>query len=187
MLLPKIETERLLLRIYQTDDLEAVYNLMTDENLTRFFPENYSINKADVLASLPRRMERWRKYGFGQFGVFDKSTGKLIGYCGLQPLDKTGEIEIYYGFYKEFWGQGLATETAGAVLRFGFEIAELPRIAAATHPDNAKSQQVLQRLNMKQGEDGYFYNFEAAYFSISREDYRRDEAAFFKLDFYEAD
>jgi len=187
MLLPIIETERLFLRMYRADDLESVYRLITDENVTRFFPDYYSVNEADMLASLPRRTERWRKYGFGQLGVFDKSSGNLIGYCGLQPLDETGEIEIYYGFYKDFWGKGLATEGANAVLRFGFEHAELPGIAGVTHLENADSQKVLRRLGMKQGKDGHFYNLDAAYFSISREDYRRYDHTFYKLDFCEVE
>ena len=187
MRLPIIETERLLLRIYRADDLKAVYRLITDEDVTRFFPGYYSINEADVLASLPRRMARWRKYGFGQLGAFDKSSGELIGYCGLQPLDETGEIEIYYGFYKIFWGKGLATEAAGALLRFAFEHAELPLVAAATHLENSDSQRVLRRLKMKQGENSRFYDLDATYFSISREEYRRDDRAFYKLDFCEAD
>ncbi|MDQ3063772.1 MAG: GNAT family N-acetyltransferase [Acidobacteriota bacterium] len=185
MLLPIIETERLLLRMYQAEDLEAVYQLITDKDVTRFFPDYYSVDKADVLGSLPRRIERWRKFGFGQLGVFDKESEKLIGYCGLQPLDKTEEIEIYYGFHKDFWGKGLATEAAKVVLRFGFEEVKLPRIVAVTHPDNTGSQKVLLRLGMKQGKNDRFYDMEAVYFSILWEDYQNDEAAFYKLDLTE--
>jgi len=171
--------------MYQADELQAVYQLITDIDVTRFFPDNYSVDKADVLGSLPRRIERWRKYGFGQLGVFDKKSQKIIGYCGLQPLDDTEEIEIYYGFHKDFWGKGLATEAAKAFLRFGFEQTQLPRIVAVTHPDNTDSQKVLLRLGMKQGENARFYGLEATYFFIWREDYRNDETAFYKLDYKE--
>ena len=171
--------------MYRADELEAVYYLITDKDVTEFFPIYQTFVKTEVLGSLPRRIERWRKYGFGQLGVFDKESEKLIGYCGLQPLNDTGEIEIYYGFYKDFWGKGLATETAKAVLRFGFEDARLPRIVAATHPNNTNSQKLLLRLGMKQGQNGRFYDLEAAYFFLMREDYQNDEAAFYKLDFME--
>ncbi|HLM01632.1 MAG TPA: GNAT family N-acetyltransferase, partial [Pyrinomonadaceae bacterium] len=127
MLLPKIETERLLLRMYQSNELEEVYRLITDAEVRRFLPE-YRIEKKDVLASLPRRLQRWRELGFAQLGVFEKETGKLTGYCGLQYLDETPNVEIYYGYFKEFWGKGYATEAAKALLRFGFEEAKLEKI-----------------------------------------------------------
>jgi ribosomal-protein-alanine N-acetyltransferase len=187
MLLPIIETERLLLRMYKTDDLESVYLLITDKDVTKFFPDYYSVEKKDVLASLPRRLERWRKYGFGQLGVFDKTGKNLIGYCGLQPLDNTGEIEVYYGFNKIYWGKGLATEAANSVLRFGFEEVKLDRIVAVTHPENFASQKLLRGLGLEQGKNGCFYGMEAAYFALPRANYKIDGAAFYKLDYQKID
>lgn len=174
-----------MLRVYQADDLEAVYQLITDKDVTRFFPENYSVEKEDVLTSLPRRMERWRKYGFGQLGVFDKTSGEFIGYCGLQPLDKTDEIEVYYGFHKRFWGQGFASEAAGAMMRFGFETAELPRIVGVTHPKNFDSQKVLLKLGMRRGANAHFYGLEATYFAVQKENFDWTKAFFYKMAFDE--
>ena len=167
--------------------MQAVYELITDKDVTRFFPDYYSVDKENVLTSLPRRVERWRKYGFGQLGVFEKSGEKLIGYCGLQLLDNTEEVEIYYGLHKSCWGKGLATEAAKSVLRFGFEQIGLPRIVAVTHPENTDSQRVLSRLGMTRGEDRRFYELPATYFFIEREDYRCDDTAFYKLNFTEFD
>lgn len=187
LLLPEIETERLLLRMYQTEELKSVYNIITDKDVTKFFPSYYSVEKADVLNSLPRRIKRWQNYGFGQLGVFDKTDEKLIGYCGLQPLDDREEIEIYYGFYKNFWGRGLATEAAKAFLRFGFENADLPKIVAVTHPENFSSQKVLLKLGMKQGENIRVYDLPAAYFSLSRDEFRKTDADLYKIYFTEID
>ena len=178
MKVPQIETERLILRTYTVDDLKTVYVLITDPDVTRFFPEDYSVKKEDVLASLPRRMEKWRKFGFGQLGVFDKVNGNLIGYCGLQYLDNTSEVEIYYGFFKDSWGKGIATEAAKAMLRFGFEEVKLEKIVGVTNPENFASQRVLQRLGMCRGEVKRFYNVDAAYFSIIRAEYKPDAAKY---------
>lgn len=185
--LPEIETERLLLRMYKADDLESVYNIITDKDVTRFFPDYYSVKKADVLNSLPRRTKRWQNYGFGQLGVFDKIDEKLIGYCGLQPLDDREEIEIYYGFYKNYWGKGLATEAAKAFLRFGFENANLPRIVAVTHPENFVSQKVLLKLGMTQSENIRVYDLPAAYFSLLRDTFKNSDADFYQINFTEID
>jgi ribosomal-protein-alanine N-acetyltransferase len=181
MLLPKIETERLWLRMYRRAELETVYRLMTDREVTKFFPTppGHVIEREDVLASLPRRVERWRAQGFGQLGVFEKTCEKLIGYCGLQRLDKTPEVEIYYGFFKDFWGKGLATEAAKAFLRFGFEEIKLEKIVAVTQSKNFASQKVLLKIGLKQeSESRRFYNADLNYFSLLRARYKPDAAEY---------
>ena len=182
LLLPRIETERLLLRTYQPEDLETVYLLCSDPDVAEFFPDYYSINKEHVLASLPRRIERWRKFGFGQLGVFEKTSEELIGYCGMQYLDDTTEVELYYGFFKKYWKRGYATEAAKAILKFGFEQIKLERIVAVTNPKNIPSQKVLLRLGMKKGGERKFYKVDAAYFSMRRVDYQ-PENDFYNLSF----
>lgn len=179
MLLPRIETERLVLRTYRTEDLDTVFRLCSDAHVTRFFHDDYSVDRADVLASLPRRRKRWRTHGFGQLGAFEKQSGALIGFCGLQYLDKTPDVEIYYGFFKQFWGKGIATEAARAVLRFGFERLNLEKIVAATHLENAASQAVLRKLGMtKQAQIRNLYGVDARLFILRRAD------ADFGSDFY---
>lgn len=173
--------------MYRREDLESVYSLLSDSDVTRYFPDYYTIDKDSVLSSMPRRLERWRKYHVGQLGVFEKKQNELIGYCGLQPLDQTTEIEIYYGFYKRFWGRGLATEAAAAVLRYAFEQVKLPRVAGITHPNNAESQKVLQKLGMTQGANDCYYGLEACCFAIERENYCCDETAFYQLNLVEID
>lgn len=182
MLLPEIETERLLLRMYMQEELEIVYKMLADKDVTRFYPPGFSIKREDVLSSLPRRLKRWREQGFGQLGVFEKKSGKLTGYCGLQYFDSTPEVEIFYGLFKEFWGKGYATEAAKAMLRFGFEETNLDKIAAGTHPDNFASQKILQKIGLEK-HDGLkrFYNIDSVYFSIFRADYKPDETTKYVL------
>lgn len=180
MKFPKIETERLILRIYKPEELERVYDLCSDKDITRYFPPEYSVKKDDVLTSLPRRKERWQTQGFGQFGVFDKTEENLLGYCGLQFLDKTELVEIYYGFFREFWGKGFATEAAKAVLRFGFEQIKLPKIVGVTHPDNFDSQKVLKKVGLNGGGNARFYNMEVVYFELAAKKFKPDKS-FYKL------
>jgi ribosomal-protein-alanine N-acetyltransferase len=57
--------------------------------------------------------------------------------------------ELMYALAPEYWGQGLATEAARAVLAHGFEQLQSPRITAASDPPNAASVRVLERLGMR--------------------------------------
>lgn len=167
--------------MYRADELETVYQLTTDPDVTRFFPTppGCVITKEDVLSSLPRRLERWRAQGFAQLGVYEKTDEKLIGYCGMQYLDKTPEVEIYYGFFKEAWGKGLATEAAKAFLRFGFEELKLEKIVGVTQPKNFASQKVLLKIGLKQEQElKRFYKADLNYFSLSRAEYKPGAAEY---------
>src|SRR4051812_21054678 len=104
MKFPEIETERLKLRTYKQDEMEKVYELCSDKDVTKHFPPYFHLDKDEVLASFPARRRRWETQGFGQFGVFDKSGENLMGYSGFQYLDNTETVELYYGFFKKHWG-----------------------------------------------------------------------------------
>jgi RimJ/RimL family protein N-acetyltransferase len=77
-----------------------------------------------------------------------RNGGGLIGFCGLQPLPETGEIEIGWWLARAWWGRGLATEAARVVLRDGFERAGLERIVAIAQPANTASIGIMRKLGM---------------------------------------
>lgn len=186
MQFPIIETERLILRTYVQADLETVYRMVSDPEIRRFFPEGPDIKRDDILASLPRRMDFWKQNGFGQFGVFEKAGGKMAGYCGLKYLDQTEEVEIYYGFFRESWGKGYATESATAVLKFGFQETPLERIVGVTHTENHASQKVLEKIGLRREKQIFGYGMDLIYFSLDREKYTAS-VALYSLSFKEED
>jgi hypothetical protein len=96
------------------------------------------------------------KYGFGMWATIHKETGKFIGRCGLTPMDIEGheEIEVGYMLAKEYWGQGLATEAAQAILRYGFEQAGLSRLICVINPGNQASSRVALKIGMTLEIDG---------------------------------
>jgi RimJ/RimL family protein N-acetyltransferase len=96
----------------------------------------------------------------------------LVGYCGLKPLDETKEIEIYYGFFRDVWGKGYATESAAAVLRFGFEETTLTRIVGCTHPENCASQKVLEKIGLVRDGEAHHYGMDLYYFALEKRSYR---------------
>jgi ribosomal-protein-alanine N-acetyltransferase len=186
MHLPVIETERLILRPHVQADLETVYLMVSDPEIRRFFPGGPDIKREDVLASLPKRRHFWKEHRFGQFGVFEKSGVKLAGYCGLKFLDDTAEVEIYYGFFRDSWGKGYATESATAVLRFGFQDTPLKKIVAVAHTENFASQKVLKKIGLKREKQIFSYDMEVIYFSLEKANYTPTEAPY-ALSFKETD
>jgi RimJ/RimL family protein N-acetyltransferase len=82
----------------------------------------------------------------------------LIGRCGLLPwtLDERPEIEVAYLLAKAYWGQGLGTEAARAVLDYGFEHLHLSRLICLIDRENLASIKVATKIGMtfeKEGRD----------------------------------
>jgi RimJ/RimL family protein N-acetyltransferase len=80
-----------------------------------------------------------------------QATGEFIGFAGLDDVDPglpfTG-VEIGWRLSRSSWGRGYATESARAVLTYGFDTLGLPEILAITTATNQRSQAVMRRLGM---------------------------------------
>jgi RimJ/RimL family protein N-acetyltransferase len=169
MELPGIETERLFLRVYSPEDLDARHAIRNDPDIFQYFPPYYTPpTREKVAKAIALSIRRWQERGFGEFAVIERASGELIGYCGLMNLDNTEEIEIYYGFPKKFWGKGYATEAARAVLNFAFNEANLAQVVGVTNPKNTASQKVLQKIGLKYQGQIQCYQMDCSYFRISR-------------------
>jgi [ribosomal protein S5]-alanine N-acetyltransferase len=97
------------------------------------------------------RLERYggweREHGYTLWAVVERESGRLVGDCGMIPLEGHGpEVELGYRFDREHWGRGYATEAAVAVRDLGFDRFGLERIYVDVHLDNAASQNVARKL-----------------------------------------
>ncbi len=72
----------------------------------------------------------------------------LAGVCGLQPTTAFNGIELTWWVARRYWGQGLATECARAVMAHGIGTLELGELLAIVDKDNAASLRVAEKLGM---------------------------------------
>jgi RimJ/RimL family protein N-acetyltransferase len=141
-----VETDRLLLREFVPDDLEAFCRLVSDPDVTRFTGDGGK-SRDEVKQGLEERVfADYRKYGYGRWATVLKATGRVIGFAGLKYLDEVDAVDLGYRFFKEYWGRGLATEASAAVLRHGFESLGLERVIGITDVENQASIRVLEKL-----------------------------------------
>ena len=172
MSVPEIETVRLRLRAFTPDDLDALQLVFGDTDVMQYISGGKPRTREETETGLRRTIEGWQRRGFGLWAVVEKATDKVIGYCGLIPLEETPEIELAYGLAKTSWGKGLAPEAAHASLRFGFEEMKLERIVAVVNPQNVSSQRVLEKLGMKYTKNERHYDEDLMYYEISQADYQ---------------
>ena len=91
-----IETDRLLLREMSLSDMEALSSILQDENV--MYAYNGAFSDEETLAWMQQQLRRYREHGFGLWGIFQKSTGEMIGQCGITMQEyKGGQVpEIGY-------------------------------------------------------------------------------------------
>ena len=77
-----------------------------------------------------------------------KPENKVIGFSGFKYIPELDEVDLGFRFHPEYWGHGLATESALACIEFGFERLNLKRIVALVLPENTASIRVLEKAGM---------------------------------------
>jgi ribosomal-protein-alanine N-acetyltransferase len=124
----EIETARLRLRRPTMADTLTLRELWRNEQVRRFLGGVVSHEVID--GKIVSIEQHWNERGFGQWAVFEKEAGRIVGLCGLHRSEEG--IELSYMFFPAFWGRGLATEAASASLHHGFHSLAFEHIVAIT-------------------------------------------------------
>ena len=149
-----LETERLLLRTFTTEDARLIYELNKDPDVTRFTgdPITDIAHARQVLEQVI--LPQYVLYNHGRWAVHAKPSLEFIGWCGLKKRPERNEIDLGYRCLKSTWGKGYATEAAFACIKYGFEKLGLKRIVGRAMPGNIASLKVLEKCGMTYiGED----------------------------------
>lgn len=148
----EIETRRLLLRRLDTGDVEAMAALFADravrEHLAVTPMDAYEARSFAVQFIRESRAEL-QSAGAGALALVPHAAPVAIGYCGLRPLPgEAGTLELMYALAPRFWGQGLATEAAAALLDWGFRHLAVEAVIGMARLQNAASCRVMEKLGM---------------------------------------
>jgi len=183
-----LETERLLVRPFKFEDAHALRKIVSQKEVMRYLPEDVmSLKEVKRMISWlndcyeknsPERIIKFTA------AVVWKKDQKVIGWCGLGPLDfDPKKIEIFYGLSEEYWGKGIATEAGKAMLHYGFDAIKLNKIVAVTASENVASIRVIEKMGMiytkkikKLPEEHSSYEG-CLYYSLSRHEYFRTAVA----------
>ncbi|MDB2682891.1 GNAT family N-acetyltransferase [Alphaproteobacteria bacterium] len=155
----KLETERLILRQWQDDDLDPFTRINRDPLIMEYFPR--PLDKKATEKLVKRFQAHFKKYGYGFYAIELKESGDFIGFVGLGNV----EIDVPFKPAVEFawrldyshWGKGYATEAALAVANHAFTTLELKELVAYTVFDNVRSIHVMEKLGMKLDKKGDFH------------------------------
>jgi RimJ/RimL family protein N-acetyltransferase len=152
-----LETKRMLLRRQIIEDLDDLWALYCNPEITKYIPDAPR-SREEAQEELEWHMNGHPRFPeLGLWATIHKETEKFIGRCGLLPwtIDGQQEVEIAYTIAQEYWGQGLATEAAQAILRYGFERLKLPRLISLIDSENIASQKVAEKIGMTFEREGH--------------------------------
>lgn len=98
--------------------------------------------------ALAGNLDHWDRHGFGIWTFRDSLDGRFVGRGGLRNarVDGNDEVELLYALRAEYWGKGLATELARAILTVGFEQLGLADVTCFTLPTNRASRRVMEKV-----------------------------------------
>ena len=143
-----LETERLWLRRFHPDDVDALHAVLGDPETMRFYPQPY--DRDGCAGWIDASLERYERDGFGLYALVLRSTGEMIGDCGpaVRTIEGRDEVEIGWHVRRDLWGRGLAPEAARACVAHAFGPHDLSRVTALVRPINQQSRRVAEKIGM---------------------------------------
>ena len=149
--IPRLESERLILRAYRPEDFDFYASLTGDPEVMRYIAE--PAPRPMAFRFFCAAFGHWAVRGHGMWVLEEKLTGSLIGHAGLPHWEGSAGMEVGYALARSAWGQGYATEAATRVLRYAHEAMNARGVLSVIHPDNAASIRVVEKMGARYSRD----------------------------------
>ncbi|MCE2572749.1 GNAT family N-acetyltransferase [Motilimonas eburnea] len=175
--MPKIaETERLILRLFEPDDVEALYELMSNRQVMKFSVSG-PLNRKQVQTFLNSILDTYMSKGFSLWAIHCKEDQRLIGFCGhfFHRLEGQDEVELVYRLLPDYWGQGLASEAARAATQYAFTELGLERLISFIADNNEASKRVAESSGFQLERQTHFYDKPVLVYSLEKSSWGNKE------------
>lgn len=150
-----LRSNRLQLRQWKLDDEALAWELWGNPEVTKLISKE-PLSRNQVMNRLQREIDQANESNIQYWPVFTHG-GDFVGCCGLRPYGAdNAAAEVGFHLVPRHWGQGLATEAAGAVIEYAFQTLDMKVLFAGHHPQNKSSRNALQKLGFV-GTSAEFY------------------------------
>ncbi|MFK7979205.1 MAG: GNAT family N-acetyltransferase [Saprospiraceae bacterium] len=164
-----LETERLILREILPSDATNMLALDANPNVLQYIGIQPVTNLETCRKTIRFIRDQYERNGIGRWAVVRKDTLEFIGWAGLKFVNEmtvNGHRNFYdlgYRFLEKHWGQGFGYESAQAIVNYGFNTLDLPKISAYLSPQNIGAKKILENCGLQFvesfEEDGVFYDW----------------------------
>ncbi len=142
----ELVTERLLLRQFRDDDLEAYAAIQADPVVARHVGDGAPADREASWRLMALFLGHWTLRGHGQYAVEERAGGSFVGRVGLWRPEGWPGLEIGWLIGRDRWGRGYATEAARTVAQAAFAELGVDRLISVIRPDNVASIRVARKI-----------------------------------------
>lgn len=133
-------TERCIVREFEMSDLDALFELYAQPEMTEYMEGLYSYEEEKEYQSAYIDY-MYRFFGYGMWLVFEKAAGKLIGRAGIEHREELdGELELGYAIHPDYQRKGYATEVCVEIIKFAFNELGFDKICCLIEKENVASR-----------------------------------------------
>lgn len=148
---PRLTTERLLLRGFAPGDFDAYAAMMADPDVTRYLAVGRPMTRAEAWQQLAMFAGHWVLRGFGVWAVEERATGAFVGRIGCFEPEGWPAFEVAYTLARPAWGRGYAREGAAAALAYARDVLGRREVVSVIRPGNTASVRVARALGAEPG------------------------------------
>ncbi len=151
MEIPTLTTERLVLRPFRGEDLDAHAAMNADLRVMQYIDEVQ--DRAAAFRSMCAYIGHWYFRGYGPWAVEERATGAFIGRAGVMRMEPWTDVEVAFALLPSAWGKGYASEMAARALRYAHEVVRARGVVSHIMAGNAGSIRVAERLGARYAGD----------------------------------
>jgi RimJ/RimL family protein N-acetyltransferase len=163
-----LTTERLALRPFREDDLEAYHEMCSEPEVMRFLGGK-PWSRMETWRHIATILGHWQMRGFGLWAVQETRSGLFVGRVGFIHPEGWPGFELGWTLARPYWGRGYATEAARRALEYAFTDLQREHVISLIHPENTASRAVAERLGERYEETIEFFGAQISVYGIWRD------------------
>jgi RimJ/RimL family protein N-acetyltransferase len=145
--IPTLTTERLVLRPFRSEDLDAHAAMNADPKVMQYIGEVQ--DRPAAFRSMCSYIGHWYFRGYGPWAVEERATGAFIGRAGAMRWEPRSDVEVAYALVSSAWAKGYASEMAARTLRYAHEVVGARGVVSHIVVGNDASIRVAERLGAR--------------------------------------
>jgi RimJ/RimL family protein N-acetyltransferase len=167
---PTLETERLRMRLFRENDIDAYAAMHADPEVTQFIGGPWDRGRS--WRHLAFLIGHWKLGGAGMWALEHKGTGAFVGMVGFSEPEGWPGFELAGTLARRWWGQGYASEAARAALDYAFTVWKKDQVISLVKPENHASIRVVERIGERLQGRIQHLGREMLCYGIDRESYQ---------------